>query len=102
DTAGFTICADMPGASADTIKMTFADGLLAVHAQVPPRPHATPDYLTHEFGVGDFDCQLSVSDAIEADGINASYERGVLTIRLPKRDEIKPRRIPVRDAQGTQ
>ncbi|MHC5029036.1 MAG: Hsp20/alpha crystallin family protein, partial [Planctomycetota bacterium] len=59
-------------------------------------------YLTHEFGVGDFDCQLSVSDAIEADGINASYERGVLTIRLPKRDEIKPRRIPVRDAQGTQ
>lgn len=93
----YVVHADMPGTSADDIRIAFADGVLSVHGTVTPRHEKPAEFIAHEFGVGDFDCELSVSDAIIAEGITAEYERGVLTIQLPKRDEVKPRRIAVKE-----
>jgi HSP20 family molecular chaperone IbpA len=33
---------------------------------------------------------------VESDKIEASYEKGVLTLHLPKSEEMKPKRIPIR------
>ena len=96
DADEFTILADMPGATADDIRINFENRTLTIHGTVQARQLRDTEYLTHEYGVGDFDRELVLSDALDADRISAEYEHGVLTIHLPKSQEATPRRIPVR------
>ena len=92
----FTIMADMPGTTADDIRINFEGRTLTIHGTVAARQHSEVEYLTHEYGIGDFDRELVLSDGVDAGRISADYEAGVLTIHLPKSEEAKPRRIPVR------
>lgn len=92
----FTIFADMPGTAADDIRISFESGTLTIHGTVRARQSSDTDYLTHEYGVGDFDREFTLSDAVDATRITAEYDRGVLTVHMPKSEEVKPRRIPVR------
>ena len=96
DADEFTILADMPGTTADDIRINFENRTLTIHGTVQARHLRDTEFLTHEYGVGDFDRELVLSDALDADRISAAYEHGVLTIHLPKSQEAKPRRIPVR------
>lgn len=92
----FTVTIDMPGTTADAIRVDFADRILTIHGAVSARQQTGVDYLTHEYGVGDFDREFALTDGIAADRITADYENGVLTVHLPKSEEVKPRRIPIR------
>jgi HSP20 family molecular chaperone IbpA len=89
--------ADVPGASADGIGIDFEDGTLTIHAQVKPRQADDQDYLMREYGVGDYRRTFHVSEAIDAGKISAEYADGVLTLRLPKAEAVRPRKIPVRN-----
>ena len=92
----FTVHADMPGTTNEGIEVQFDHGTLSIHGRVVPRQKRDIEFLTHEFGVGDFDRELVLSDVIEPDRITAEYQKGVLTVHLPKAEHAKPRRIPVR------
>lgn len=87
---------DVPGAKADTIDVDYELGTLSIHATVEPRQDGRGTrYLVREYGVGDFDRSFQVGDGIDAENIQAEYSDGVLTVRLPKADAIKPRKIAV-------
>ena len=45
---------------------------------------------------GSFSRSVSLPAAVKADKIEASYEGGILTLRLPKSEEARPKRIKVR------
>lgn len=92
----FTVYADMPGTANEGIDVQFDQGTLSIHGRVEPRQKRDIEFLTHEFGVGDFDRELAISEVIEPDRITAEYQKGVLTVHLPKSERAKPRRIPVR------
>ena len=47
---------------------------------------------------GDFSRSFSIPEHFDADGAEANYEYGVLTVRIPKRAELQPRRISVEAA----
>jgi HSP20 family protein len=96
DANEFTILADMPGTTAEGVQISFENRALSIRGAVSPRQRGEVEYLAHEFGIGDFDRELLLSDAIDAEKIFAGYERGVLTIHLPKSEKAKPRRIPVK------
>jgi len=49
-----------------------------------------------EYGVGDFYRAFSVGIEVNPEKIAAEYAQGVLTIRLPKAERVKPRRIAVK------
>ncbi len=98
DTDEFTVLADMPGASVDNIRITFENRTLTIHGTVSARQGHDVEFLTHEYGVGDFDRELPLVEGVNADRISAEFEHGVLTVHLPKSDRAKPRRIPVREA----
>jgi len=87
--------ADMPGASPDAIDVDFEDGTLTIHAKVSPR-HEEVDYLVWEYGIGDFWRTFQVAETIDATKISAEYTDGVLTLRLPKAEAAKPRKINVK------
>jgi HSP20 family protein len=96
DSDAFTIVADIPGADAGTVDVTFENGTLRVHAPVSSRRPGMSSPLIEEYGVGDFDRQFGVFDRIESGEIRASFADGVLTIRLPKMPSARRRTIPVK------
>jgi len=90
------VLADVPGASGDRIDVKFEDGTLTIHAQVEPRQKPDHEFLLQEYGVGDYWRTFRVSEAIDAGQITAGYADGVLTLRLPKAEAAKPRKIGVK------
>jgi HSP20 family molecular chaperone IbpA len=90
------VLADIPGARADSIDVDFEDGKLTIYAKVQPRREEDMDYLTREYGVGDFHRTFQVSEAIDTTKITAEYASGVLALHLPKAESAKPRKITVK------
>jgi HSP20 family protein len=89
------LVADLPGANQDSIDIDFDDGVLSIKGTVAPRYEEQVKFLLHEFGVGNFHRSFRVSEQIDAEGIRAEYDNGVLTIHLAKAEAAKPRKIEV-------
>jgi len=87
--------ADIPGVSRDGIDIDFENGMLTLNGRVENRQTEGLNVLLHEYGVGDFHRHFQVSEHIDASKITAEYANGVLTLRLPKVDAAKPRKIAV-------
>jgi HSP20 family protein len=82
----FLVLADMPGVKPDDVDVRFEKGELAVHGRRPATQAETPTTYHRAF---------SVADTVAADKITAELKAGVLTIRLPKVEAVKPKRIAV-------
>lgn len=87
--------ADLPGVKVEDVSLRFNDGELVLDAPCPPR-HAGKRAVYAEYAVGSFHREFRVNEQVEPDRIEAAMMDGVLAIRLPKADAVKPRRIPVR------
>ena len=75
--------------------MTFEDGVLSLHAAVPPRELPGRSVGT-EYGVGDYRRSFRLGDGFDATLITADYRRGVLRIHIPRLAAVRPRRVEVR------
>ncbi len=91
----YRIVADLPGSSAESVSITFEDGVLTLDAQVPERGGAGAETLRQEYGVGAFHRRFRVHGEVDPDGISAAYAQGVLTVTLPKSSRNQRRRVPV-------
>ncbi|NJK79223.1 MAG: Hsp20/alpha crystallin family protein [Chloroflexaceae bacterium] len=100
DTEGYTVKAEMPGLNSDDISIDFADNVLTIKGE---RKHeqkmegVTYHLVEHMYGT--FQRSVRFPQSVNAEGISADYEHGVLMVRLPKAEEVKPRRIAV-NVQG--
>ena len=86
---------DLPGVASEDLDIHFEKGELKIYGKVAPR-NANVELLYGEYGIGDFHRSFSVSEAIDAEKIAAELKNGVLTVHLPKREAVKPRRIEVK------
>jgi len=82
--------AELPGVSREDINVEMTDGYLTLTAA---RKTAGTDGKPGE--TFSFSRAVSVADDVQADKVSASYENGVLTVTLPKREEAKPKKINV-------
>jgi HSP20 family protein len=89
------LACDMPGVKPDDLDLRFDKGELLLHGKVRPRPPAA-ELVRHEYGVGDFYRSFAISEAVDAGKITAEYKHGVLTVHLPKKEEVKPKRIAIK------
>jgi HSP20 family protein len=89
------LSADVPGADAGKIDVRYEDGELRIHAPVEPRRKAEQVYLLEEYGTGDYYRTFRLGQEIDASKIEARFADGVLTLKLPKVEAVKPRRITV-------
>ncbi len=86
---------DLPGVDAGSIDVTVDRGLLSVSAQRAEEYAEDEKPFLRERLMGSFTRQLRLSDAVNADQIEAGYDRGVLTVRLPLAERALPRKVTV-------
>lgn len=86
--------ADLPGVKQEDVALTCQGDELVLHAACAPR-HAGKKLLYSEYGVGDFHRAFRVAEQVETGGIGASLKDGVLTVRVPKAEAVRTKRIAV-------
>jgi len=91
----FLLVADMPGVKPDEIDLRFENGELTLHGS-RPAPFTGKGLAHCDQPARDYQRTFTVSDTIQADNIGAEMKNGVLTVRLPKLEAVKPRKIAVR------
>ncbi len=87
--------ADVPGVKPEDADVRFENGELILHCRCTPRS-SYDRASTVEYGVGDFYRVFTISETIDAGKITAELKHGVLTIHLPKVEQVRPRRIEVK------
>lgn len=90
-----TVHLDLPGVDPDSLDITVEKNQLTVTAQRRWEREDDTQVLASERPQGSFSRSLFLGDAIDADGIDANYEDGVLTITLPVAEAAKARKISV-------
>jgi HSP20 family protein len=85
----------LPGVDPDEIDITYEQDTLSVSGQFPPREEDRRWVLT-ERQRGRFQRRFTLQVPVSADSVEANYQNGLLTLRLPKSEEIKPRKIQVK------
>ncbi|WP_214366843.1 Hsp20/alpha crystallin family protein [Pseudonocardia sp. H11422] len=86
---------DLPGVDADSIDLDVERNVLTVRAERRPVTGDDVELQVAERPRGTFSRQLFLGDTLDADRIEASYDAGVLTLRIPVADQAKPRKIAI-------
>lgn len=87
------VVADLPGVAEDAMSVHFDKGRLTIEGK--RRAPAWTARLTESAGA-DFRRTFLVPQGIDPDRIAAELTQGVLTVHLPKRASLKPRRIEIK------
>jgi HSP20 family protein len=95
DDEAFVIEAAVPGLKADDLKIEILDNVVTLSGAIESKEDQ-PEYLVHELEMGDFCRSLRLPDPVDAAKAEAKVEDGVLTLRIPKAEEAKPKTIKVK------
>jgi HSP20 family protein len=88
---------DVPGVQPEKIDVTVDHGVLTVSATREETRTEGESPVVRERAIGSFTRRVRLSENLDADAIEASNHDGVLEIRIPVREEAKPRKITVGD-----
>jgi HSP20 family protein len=88
------LVADVPGATAEGVRVHLEKGQISIEARRAVDPQGTA--LQTEYRPRDYYRAFSVPDGIDGSKIEATLTAGVLRVRLPKSESVKPRRIEVK------
>jgi HSP20 family protein len=87
---------DLPDVKRENIKVTFENNVLSVEGQRELTPSVERDRFHHlERGHGQFRRSFTLPATVDASRVDANYQDGVLTVKLPRRDETKPKQIQI-------
>jgi HSP20 family molecular chaperone IbpA len=93
---GITLLADMPGVSKDRLNLRVEGANLLVEGTIGITPQDEVQALYADVRAATYRRSFLLSNELEADKIEANLKDGVLTVHIPKRAELRPRRIEVR------
>src|SRR6476469_11001480 len=90
----FQVEFDLPGVDPGSIDLDVERNVVTVKAERPPRA-SDAELLAAERPRGVFSRQLVLGDSLDTERIRASYDAGVLTLRIPVAEKAKPRKIAI-------
>jgi HSP20 family protein len=95
----FVVLFDLPGCDPASINLTVERNLLTVHAE-RSRPAEEVELLIGERPTGTFSRQLFLAETLDTERIVANYTDGVLRLRVPVKEQAKPRRVDIAVGDG--
>jgi HSP20 family protein len=92
----FLLKADLPGLSEEDVAIEVQDNVLTVSGErKAEHERKERGWYRLERSFGRFSRSLTLPEGVNPDGIAATFDKGVLEIRIPKPEERKPRRIEI-------
>ena len=91
----FYVHFDLPGLGPDDIELTSEQNVLTVRAERRYERREEDEILVSERPEGVFTRQVFFGEALDLDQIDASYDQGVLTLKIPVKQAARPRRIEI-------
>ena len=96
DKEGITLRADMPGVSKESVSIGVEGDTLTLEGTVALGEGASLKSLYTEVRVAHYKREFALSRDLDTEKIDAQVRNGVLTLRVPKREQARPRRIEVK------
>jgi HSP20 family protein len=97
----FVVAFDLPGISPDAVDLNVERNVLTVRAERRDATQPNVELAVSERPRGVFSRQLILGDTLDTENIKASYDVGVLTLRIPVAEQAKPRKIEI-ESKGQQ
>ena len=92
----FVLRADLPGMDEDDVKIELEDSTLTISGErKAEHEEKSEGYYRVERAFGTFARTLTLPQGVDPEAVSASFDRGVLELRVPKPEERKPRRIEI-------
>ena len=96
DTDSLTIEAALPGIKPEDVDITVENGTLTISGRTGDERSADEgSYLVQEIRRGSFSRSMTLPQGLEPDKAEATFEHGLLTLRIPKAEQLKPRQIKI-------
>jgi HSP20 family protein len=92
----FVLKADLPGVSESDVNIELESNVLTISGERKTEHEAKKDgYYRLERSTGTFSRALTLPEGIDSGAVTASFDKGVLEVRIPKPAEAKPRRVQI-------
>ena len=98
----FVVMAPIPGIKPENVEISVLGDTLRIRAERREERREEGEgkrWLMREQRYGAFERTVALPGPVKADQANAEFENGILTVTLPKAEETKERKIPVRTGQ---
>jgi HSP20 family protein len=93
----FELTVDLPGIESGDVTVNYEDGMLSISGKREfSKEESGETWHRVERGFGTFARQVRLPRTADADRIEASFDKGVLTVSVPKAEAAKPRTIEVK------
>ncbi len=95
----FVVKADVAGIDPEDVEITYTDNNLSIKGEMTAERKEESEegrYHLRERRYGIFSRTISMPGTVDVEGIQAETRNGVLKIHLPKKEEVKPRRIEIK------
>ncbi|MGI8994012.1 MAG: Hsp20/alpha crystallin family protein [Nocardioidaceae bacterium] len=94
DGDSFVVEFDLPGVDPGSVDIDVERNVLTVKAERSPRS-GDEEMIASERPRGLFSRQLILGDTLDTDKVDARYDEGVLTLRIPVAEKAKPRKVQI-------
>ena len=91
----FTISALLPGVHSEDLNVQIVNETVTIQAEMKPTGDEKTSYLVREIPSGSFSRVLTLPTALDANAAEAHFENGLLTLKVPKAETVRPRTIKV-------
>jgi len=92
---GYTINAFIPGVSHEDINIEVVEDTVTIEGEIKVERSQEDHYLLSERPSGKFRRVINLPQDVDADGTEAELKNGVLTVRVPKSELVRPRKIKI-------
>ena len=86
---------ELPGMRKEEIELSLHDGMLSISGERKDEAGEGDKATRTERFVGKFRRSIALPTRVDANKVNATYKDGILTVTLPKAEEVKPKQIQV-------
>ena len=92
----FVLKADLPGMSESDVNVELENNVLTISGERKTEQEEQQEgYYRLERATGAFSRSLSLPEGIDAEAVAADFDNGVLTVRIPKPAQVKPRKVKI-------
>jgi len=92
----YFLTASMPGVKKEDVKIKLEEGHLVLMGRINYNDAVNRKYVLHETEIGNYYRRFKISDSVDESKIDAKLDNGILNVKLPKHERIKPKTIEIK------